>query len=284
MGVSLIRNLGQALFVPPVHSDDRLNLRSWFIGFVAWLAALTVLAIVGLVAYESGNRLGMAAWLLALYMFYLSLCCTFFPLPTTWIVMLMASDFVAGEVGVQPYLIARLVIVASLGAWCTAMANLNEYHIFTFLLRYGWAAKVRQTRLYEVAAGWFGIRPFWTIVLFSFIPIPVDIIRWLAITYRYPRLPFFVAYYLGRWVRYAGLAGVTIWGQLRWHHILIVQCAVAAVALFKIIRQFIRQHRANHEQPDPTQAVPMVSKTEFDTMGSPTTARPALSDSAEHGG
>ncbi len=246
MGDSWINKIGRSLFAPPPHRDDGLNLRWWFIGFVAWLAALTVVSRLGLEGYEAGSRIGMAIWLSALYMFYMSLCCTFFPAPTTWIVMMMASNYVAAELNLSHHAVERMMAVASVGAFCTAMANLNEYHIFTFILRYGGVAKIRRTRFYAVAARWFGIRPFWTIVLFSFIPIPVDILRWLAITYRYPRLPYFFAYYLGRWVRYAGLAGVTIWGQFKWYHILIVQSTLAVVALVKIVQQFVRQHRLGH--------------------------------------
>jgi membrane protein YqaA with SNARE-associated domain len=275
MDVSLIRKIGHALFVAPAGgfapagggatAGDRLNLRRWFVFFVCWLAALALLARTGLVAYEGGSRAGMALWLAALYVFYMSLCCTFFPAPTTWIVMMVASGYVAGELGVQGHMVARMLVVACLGALGTAMANLNEYHIFTFLLRYGRLAHIRKTRIYAVASRWFGIRPFWTIVLFSFIPIPVDVIRWLAITYRYPRLPYFVAYYMGRWVRYAGLAAVTIWGNLQWYHILIVQCAVALLALIKIVQQVVRRHRAPEPHADP-QAADVGTSSESDIM------------------
>lgn len=272
MGDSLIHSVGRALFVAPADRSDGLNLRLWFVGFVGWLVVLTAVAGYGLIEYESGSQLGMAVWLLALYVFYMSLCCTFFPAPTTWIVMLAASNYVAGEVGIADYPMIRMVVVACLGAWGTAMANLNEYHIFTFLLRNGRLGKVRKTRIYEIAARWFSVRPFWVIVLFSFIPIPVDIIRWLAITYRYPRLPYFLAYYLGRWVRYAGLAGVTIWGQLTWVHILIVQTAVAAIALAKIIQQVVRQHRAGRKPDDADRQADVPTTGVTDTMhGQPST-------------
>jgi membrane protein YqaA with SNARE-associated domain len=246
MDDSLFGKLGRLLIVPPAGRDDGLNLRLWFIGFIVWMVGLTVASQLGFAAYEAGSRPGMAVWLTALYMFYMSLCCTFFPAPTTWIVMLIASNYVATEVGIEHHAVERMLAVGSVGAFCTAMANLNEYHLFTFMLRYGGLARIRRTRFYVVAARWFGIRPFWTIVLFSFIPIPVDVLRWLAITYRYPRLPYFVAYFLGRWVRYAGLAGVTIWGQFKWYHILIIQGALAVLALYKIVEQFIRQHRLGH--------------------------------------
>ncbi len=272
MGDSLIRSVARALFVPPRGGEDRLNLRVWFAGFVGWLGVLAVAARYGLVNYETGDPLGMAIWLLALYLFYLSLCCTFFPAPTMWIVMMLASDYVAGEIGVIDYPISRLIAVASIGAWGTSMANLNEYHIFTFLLRHGRMSRIRDTRLYRVAARWFGVRPFWTIVLFSFVPIPVDIIRWLAITYRYPRAPFFLAYYLGRWVRYAGLAAVTIWGELSWIDILIIQGVVAVIALVKILREVIRQHRAGETPADAEACVEVGPPTECGTMAAPSTS------------
>ncbi|MBN1341481.1 MAG: hypothetical protein JXQ73_02315 [Phycisphaerae bacterium] len=278
-----MRRIGRALFVPPSADQDRLNLRHWFVWFVLWLVALGVTARLGFIKYEDGSRLGMAVWLLALYTFYMSLCCTFFPAPTTWIVMMMASNYVAGEIGLLPHVYGRMLVVASIGSLGTAMANLNEYHIWTFILRYGKVAGIRKTRLYAVAARWFGIRPFWTIVLFSFIPIPVDIIRWLAITYRYPRVPYFAAYYLGRWVRYAGLAGITIWGQLRWYHILIVQCTIAIVAFAKIVQQLIRQHRDHPSQGEgqcPPEAGPPSDDEETpgpDLIACPTSASPEVS-------
>ena len=277
----MIRKIGQALFSPPGAGDDGLNLRLWFVGFVAWLGMLAVLARLGLTGYESGSGLGTAIWLLSLYLFYLSLCCTFFPAPTMWIVMMLASNYVAGEVGVEAYPVSRMLLVASVGAWGTAMANLNEYHIFTFLLRHGRVANVRKTRLYEVAARWFGVRPFWTIVLFSFIPIPVDIIRWLAITYRYGRFPFFVAYYLGRWVRYAGLAAVTIWGALTWYHIVIVQCVVAAIALAKIVQQAVRQHRGARDEARLDAPPRDETVSEGDGMAVPAVATSELSGGVE---
>ncbi len=276
----MIRSLGNALLSAPDPKRDGLNLRLWFVLFTAWLVGLALLSSVGLDRYEQGMRYGMALWLLGLFVFYMSLCCTFFPAPTTWIVMLMASPYVAGELGVEPFYLARMVIVATAGALGTAMANLNEYHIWTFILRYGKVANIRNTRLYRIAARWFGVRPFWTIVLFSFIPIPVDVIRWLAITYRYPRGPYFLAYYLGRWVRYACLAAITIWGQLTWWHILLVQCTVAVIALGKIIQQLIRQHRAEDEGHAEGERVPADSDADRpdDIMAAQTQGPPEVSN------
>ncbi len=276
-----MRRLRQILLSPPAGGDDDLNLRAWFVVFVLYLSGLTALAMWGLESYEAGSRVGMAVWLLGLYLFYMSMCCTFFPAPTTWIVMMMASFYVAEELGMRDWTITRMVVVASVGALGTAMANLNEYHIWTFLLRYGPVANIRKTRIYEVAARWFAIKPFWTIVLFSFIPIPVDIIRWLAITYRYPRPPYFVAYYLGRWVRYACLAGITIWGQLTWWHILIVQAAVAVVALFKIIQKVVQEHRNGRREESDRQAQSDGSVPEpaqEDIMSTPTNAPTEVSN------
>lgn len=281
MDASLIRRLGQILFVSPSGGEDDLNLRAWFAFFVLYMAGLAALAIAGLDAYEAGSRVGMAVWLLALYLFYMSMCCTFFPAPTTWIVMMMASFYVAEELHVRDWTLMRMVVVAGVGALGTSMANLNEYHIWTFLLRYGKVAGIRKTRLYAVAARWFAVKPFWTIVLFSFIPIPVDVIRWLAITYRYPRAPYFAAYYLGRWVRYACLAGITIWGQLTWWHILIVQSAVAVIALFKIVQKIVQEHRNGQAEAgggEGDAAPSMPEARQDDIISSPTSVSPDVSN------
>ena len=120
----------------------------------------------------------------------------------------------------------------------------------------------------------------------SFVPIPVDVIRWLAITYRYPRAPYFLAYFLGRWVRYSCLAAVTIWGQLQIFHILIVQVVIGGIALLKIIQQVVRQHRKhNGEQPSDSETPSeMGSEPQSDIISDPTLPASDLSNTVERQG
>jgi len=226
-------------------AGDRCNLRAWFAVYLLWLGGWTAAAIGGLAAVEhGGSPVGWGVWMLALYTFYLSLCCTFVPLPTTWFILLVASDLFAARVGLAGDWIIRLLLVATLGAVATAMANLNEYHVFTYLLRFRRVARLRDTRTYRSAARWFGTSPFWVIVLFAFLPIPVDVVRWLAITCRYARVRYFAGYFCGRWVRYAILALSAVWFKLTPWQIVWIQAALAALVLGRIVFKFARKKRS----------------------------------------
>lgn len=246
----------------PFHSTlkdtaaDKVNLRAWFAGYLAWMIALTVAARLSLAEVQiDGGTIGWAVWLFAVYAFYLSLCCTFFPAPTTWMVLLAASDFVASRIGLDGHLAWRLVLVATIGALATGLANLNEYHIFVYLLRRRRIARVRETRLFRWAEGWFRTKPFWILTLFSFIPIPVDVVRWLAITSQYPRRRFFLAAFVGRWFRYAIWAVASMGFSLKPWHIVVVQIVLVAVALARILPRVIDRLRRRPTEPAESPAV-----------------------------
>jgi membrane protein YqaA with SNARE-associated domain len=184
---------------------------------------------------------GWGVWLLAGYAFYLSICCTFLPAPTTWIVMLVASDMMAAQAGLDGHGVVRLIAVATVGAVATGLANLNEYHVFVYLLRKHRVAKVRDTRLYERASAWFRTNPFWILSLFSFLPIPVDVIRWLAITARYSRARFFWASFAGRWFRYAIWAAAASGLHLGARQIMGIQVVLVVLALIKVAPRLARR-------------------------------------------
>lgn len=179
----------------------------------------------------------MRGWLLALYLFYMSLCCTFFPAPTAWIILLMASPIVSMfDTG-----ITTTLAVAAIGAAGTAIANLNEYHIFTFLLRYGKVHRVRQTRLFGTAKRWFSASPFALMALFSFLPVPVDLVRWLAISCRYSRLRYAGANFLGRFFRYGLLAGAATFLAIGWGGILGIQITLAALVIIRYLPRLVHK-------------------------------------------
>lgn len=177
----------------------------------------------------------MRGWLLGLYLFYMSLCCTFFPAPTAWLILLMASPIV----GMFESEIMTILAVAAIGATGTAIANLNEYHIFTFLLRYGKVHKVRQTRLFSTAKRWFSVSPFSLVALFSFLPVPVDAVRWLAISCRYSRLRYAGANFLGRLFRYGLLAAAATCLAIGWGGILGIQIALVVVVIIRYLPRLI---------------------------------------------
>lgn len=231
----------------PSHGDA-CNLRVWFVIYLVWLGGLAWAARWGLTAAAGPDaEWGWCLWILSLFAFYMSLCCTFFPLPTTWFVLLVASDMFAERIGLADRWAARILLVSTLGAFSTGMANLNEYHIFTFMLRFRRVARVRDTSLYRTAARWFGANPFWVIVLFAFIPIAVDVVRWFAITYRYSRIRFFFGYFVGRWFRYAMLAVTAIWFELSGWQIFTIQAVLAVLVLVKV---FLRIRRGAQPTSD----------------------------------
>ncbi len=204
------------------------------------MVGLSALVCVGRFYAETGNHAGLVVMVLAAYAFYLSLCCTFFPAPTTWAVMLVASD----GLGLFASPVLRVVVAAVLGALATSMANLNEYHVFTFLLQYGRIGRVRDTRLYRWAAGWFAVSPFTIVTLFSFIPIPVDVIRWLAIACRYSRRRFFAACMMGRALRYGIWAASAVWLSLSVRQIAVFQGVLIVIAAAKVVASAIRRRQA----------------------------------------
>lgn len=235
----------------PGGASEQINLRRWFYSFTAWLTGLTLVASFAFRRFEAGDLSAQGVWLWSLTLFYLSLCCVFFPMPTSWIVMLLASNQVALVESVP----LRVALVATTCALATATANLNEYHIFTYLLRYGRVARVRNLSVYRWAANWFGKAPFAVLLLFSFLPIPVDVVRWLAIATRYSRINYFLAYFVGRSSRYAILAASTAWFDLGWWAILLIQGGLILIFAVKAAIALWRRRRLSADRLAPAPAV-----------------------------
>ena len=168
---------------------------------------------------------------------YMSLCCTFLPLPTGWIVAALASREAGLAAGISPDVlvqaIATALLIGTAGATGSTFANLNDYHLFTLILRSRQVARVRDTRMYHMAARWFARSPLFIMVVFNIIPIPVDVIRVLSAIYRYPRRQFAAAVFIGRFARYGTIAFVTYWWDLGW-------IAVAALLGLAIVLGTIR--------------------------------------------
>ena len=233
------------------HLPDDITVKHWLIAYVVMLAA----AVTSMVLLIASDGVGWESWKhdvqgtfinasvpikLLGFGIYMSLCCTFLPMPTSWIVAAVATRDAAVGDGV----LGTVAMVAIVGAAASTIANLNDYHLFTWILRHGKIAKLRNTRTYRKAALWFSRSPFWILVIFNLIPIPIDIIRMLAITYRYPRLPFALANFLGRLIRYTILAFVIYWWNLGWYAV-VALLGLAVVlgggrGLITLVRRFRR--------------------------------------------
>jgi len=234
-------------------TPDTVSVRAWF-AFYAVAAAAAVLALALLAGGHDWQparwwRAGLSAaerWQGFLVVFrqapapvkllgfglYVSLCCTFLPLPTNGVVAAVATR----QVAVAPHAAGTVLLVALVGALASTVANLNEYHLFTWMLRSRHVARVRHTRVYAAAALWFARAPFLLLIVFNILPIPIDVVRMLAITYRYPRRRFAAANFVGRFVRYAVIAAVAyaLAGQ-GWLVAVILLALGAALAAWRLV-------------------------------------------------
>ncbi|NLF29485.1 MAG: hypothetical protein GX591_01205 [Planctomycetes bacterium] len=203
---------GSLRSAPPA---DNVSLTRWWALFAAYLlvlavAALWMLAGLGrpwqdlLASPGEFHSAGQQALKLLLFMLYLSLCTGFVPLPGSWMVAAIATQ----EVALAPNLPATVLLVATAGAAASTMGNLNDYHLYTLLLRTRRAERVRDTAAVRFASGWFARAPFTLLMMFGILPIPIDVARMLAAATRYPLGLFAGANFLGRFVRYMILAAV----------------------------------------------------------------------------
>ena len=161
--------------------------RAWAAAFAAFAATTSALAWVG---HSAPSR---DLEILALLLLYLSLACTFLPLPTLWIVLWAARE-------TAPFPVA---LVATVG---TCIANLHDYHIVNGLCRLGPVRRARESRHYARAEAWFRRAPFAALAAASFLPLPVDVVRLLAASAGYPRRAFVLATFTGRFPRYLAVA------------------------------------------------------------------------------
>ena len=195
--------------------NDGISVRRWFAvylvlllglgGALAYLLQRDPIPCDSWESFKSSVALAGPGVKLLVFGIYLMISCTFIPLNTSWIVAAVAME----EYAVADELWATVVVVAVVGAMASTVANLNDYHVFTLLLRSERISRVRDTRIYRVAARWFDRAPFAITFIFNLLPIPFDVARMMAATHRYPRLPFAAANFTGRLFRYAIIAYVT---------------------------------------------------------------------------
>lgn len=204
-----------------VSPNPEVSTRHWFVAYGLFLLVSVSLLLVLLQkspwAWSDWTSHFLATFVatpavvkVLLVMLYLSVCTTLVPLPTGWIVAGMAMR----EVAIAPDVWSVTLVVGLTGAIGSTLANLNDYHVWTWIFRSRRAKAIQAKRWYATAERWFARSPFWLVTVFSLVPVPVDVIRLLAISYRYPRLPFAAANFIGRFGRYALFAFATYWLNL----------------------------------------------------------------------
>jgi len=214
---------------PDLVPARRLGLAEWFVPFGV------LLGLVGCLYLLAGP--GSAAAGLATLFGYLSLACTFLPLPTAWMLIWASAPAAKGGLGIDPWL------AATVGAAATAVANMHDYYLVTFLQRFRPVQRVRRSRLYRRLAAWYRRAPFAALAAASFLPIPVDVVRLLAISEGYPRWRFALGSMVGRWPRYLLLAVLADAFQLGWQWAVGLLGAAACLGLARAGSAVLKRRR-----------------------------------------
>ena len=206
---------------------EPISLRAWFLPFAALLALLAGVYLLG----GEGSTAAALVMLLA----YLSLACTFLPLPTAWIVIWAAAPTEGGGLGLNPW------VVATVGAAGTAIANMHDYYLVTFLYRYRSVRRIRTKGWYKRVAAWYNRAPFGTLAAASFLPIPIDFVRLLAISEGYSRVKFALGSLVGRWPRYLLFAILAEEFKLGWQWVVGILGATVVLGLWRGLPPIVRK-------------------------------------------
>jgi membrane protein YqaA with SNARE-associated domain len=136
---------------------------------------------------------------------YVSAACLLLPMPTHWIVSLLAVQALAPT---QSFWQTTL-LVAGVAALAAAIASVNDYLIFYWIYRHRASRWFRRTRLYEFSQRHFSRQPFLLLGFFSTVPVATFAVRMLSAGQGYPLWRYAAANFLGRFVLYAFIAGAT---------------------------------------------------------------------------
>jgi len=224
----------------PAHhgGPDGISVVRWFVLYAVMLAAAGGSLAVLLTGQAGGSLDSWAQFKASLpemsravklltFGIYVSLGCTFLPLPVNWLVAAVATRTVAVGTGLWD----TVLLVGAIGAAASTVANLNDYHLFTWMLRHHRIASVRHTRIYAIAARWFDKSPFFLVTVFNILPIPVDVVRMLSASHRYPRTAFAAANFVGRLIRYGAIAYLVYYFELSVETAMLIMIALAAAML-----------------------------------------------------
>src|SRR3990172_637161 len=118
---------------------------------------------------EADYRVQPSGSILFGFFFYMCVACTFLPIPTLPPIAFAAKVF-------DP------VLIAALGAAGTCIANLNDYAILGWMFRHQKVRKIRDVKTYRTLLEYFDRYAFLTLSVATFLPIPVDVVRLLAIS------------------------------------------------------------------------------------------------------
>ena len=98
------------------------------------------------------------------------------------------------------------LILSIIGTLGTIVAGILDYFIFVPILTHQSSNSIRSSNMYEKIERWFSYKPFLTISIAGFTPIPFFPFKVLAFASRYPLPKYIGALVVGRFPRYFVLA------------------------------------------------------------------------------
>ena len=159
---------------------------------------------------------------------WLCFCCQFIPLPTIPPIAFTAKAF-------------HWVLVAAVSAAGTCIANLNDYAILGYLFRHKRVKKIRDLNAYRKLLKFFDKHAFLTLVVGTFLPIPIDVVRLLAISRVYSFWKYIAATFVGRFPRYLIIAYAG--RELPVKYILILFLVSMIPGIIKFISDMIKKRK-----------------------------------------
>ena len=126
---------------------------------------------------------------LMFYITYMTVACTFFPLPTPQIVLDYATRY-------------GPVLLALLGGIAFCISALIDYSLVTVALRNDKISRVKETRTYRYVERIFHKCPSVILMIAAFTPLPLEPVKLIACASRYNRAKFLLACFIGRTSRY----------------------------------------------------------------------------------
>ncbi len=196
-------------------------IRIFFLPGPSFFSLIKYIAKPGTVPPVSGS-------ILMDFFLYMCLACQFFPIPTLPPIAFMAKVF-------------HPVLISAVGALGTCIANLNDYAILGWLFRNHRIRKIRDIGTYRKFLHFFDRYAFLTLVVGAFLPIPVDVVRLMAISRAYTYWKYLLATFIGRFPRYLIIA--YLGKELPVKYILILFLISTLPAAVKIISDMIKKGR-----------------------------------------
>jgi len=119
------------------------------------------------------------------YFLVMSVSCNLVPIPTYPFILYVSHD----------YAVWLIVLVGTIGSTISAII---EYYFIDFLMRFDRFARLKETEGYHKYIKYFDRFSFRSIMLASVLPLPLDVIRIMAIMRRYAKWKYLTATFIGR--------------------------------------------------------------------------------------